>query len=999
MPRVRGGPASILARWGWHASLPGTLLRRRVLLSICRAYAMVIDRVIHMAEIVPQTGDLLRRLPKLAAEQRMQCVRAAGAPGAVLAALADEVEKLAINQVSRALEGSEALVAVAEALGGVAERARVRRARAQSLAYAGRFEEALPVYQEAIALALKGGLRIEAARARLASIHALVHLARYREAVAAGEAARAVFAAAGETRLVGRAETSLGGVYQKNDDPAEALRHFDRARPLLADDPVALAQLDSNRGLALLSLDDFAGAESAYRSALAAFEQAQMAWAGAIVEGNLAVLATRQGRLARAVYFFERARRHLERDAAPVELARMLAEQADALVILGVRDLALEQYGAALPVLREHGQVREALQAQAGLGRVLALVGHLEDAETHLAQAARMYAELGQPAEGARLELIQAEIALRRGAPDQATALAGAALGVLRDRPADAAATRYQLAQAALAAGDLAAAKRELDAAIPEAERLGIAPLSADLYHTRGLCQRADGDGAAAVSSLRIAVRHIERIRGALQGERFRASFHGSQLAIYEDLVTAALEQGGDAAVAEAFGAVEAAKSRSLLDLARGGVDTVELRPSPASDRAEAALLAELSRVRAELNVLYSRLADARSAKPSPGPSDRWQRDIGARERRIVELESRLAAARGVAGLYAPPVDLATATGLVGSDTALVEYFVAADELLALVIRDRTVHVFRHLARPEALNDRVQRMHFQLRRALRPGATDGRRGERLHDDARRELAALHATLLAPLRGVLVGAARLLIVPHGALHTVPFHALWDGEHYLIQSYDFAYGPSASLLAQLGKPATPGGTAEGALVVGVADERAPQIEAEVQCVAAALRCERLLAGKVASVERVREHAPHASVIHIACHGQFSAGSPHASGLRLADRWLTLNEIYELPLRARLVTLSGCETGRNVIGCGDELLGLVRGFIAAGAAALLVSLWKVNDESTGSLMSAFYNRITGVREHYRMSAALRAAQLEVMTARPHPALWAPFILIGET
>ncbi len=121
--------------------------------------------------------------------------------------------------------------------------------------------------------------------------------------------------------------------------------------------------------------------------------------------------------------------------------------------------------------------------------------------------------------------------------------------------------------------------------------------------------------------------------------------------------------------------------------------------------------------------------------------------------------------------------------------------------------------------------------------------------------------------------------------------------------------------------------------------------------------------------------------------------------ASGLKLADRWLTVRDIYSLRLRADLVTLSGCETGRNLITAGDELVGLLRGFFAAGARSALVSLWRVNDESTTNLMADFY-RLWHAESSDRMplAAALREAQLTLRRQRAHPAFWAPFILVGE-
>ncbi|HBY97842.1 MAG TPA: hypothetical protein DEP84_28525, partial [Chloroflexi bacterium] len=188
-----------------------------------------------------------------------------------------------------------------------------------------------------------------------------------------------------------------------------------------------------------------------------------------------------------------------------------------------------------------------------------------------------------------------------------------------------------------------------------------------------------------------------------------------------------------------------------------------------------------------------------------------------------------------------------------------------------------------------------------------------------------------------------------------------------------------------------PSSPG----EALVVGVPDAVAPQIGDEARRVAEVLGTDRLLLGASATAERVALAARQAQVIHLACHGRFLAASPLASGLKLADRWLTVRDIYALRLQAALVTLSGCETGRTAISWGDELVGLVRGFFAAGAPSLVVSLWTVNDESTAELMTGFYN---AWRAGAPIAAALRAAQCELLATRPHPVFWAPFILVGH-
>jgi len=114
---------------------------------------------------------------------------------------------------------------------------------------------------------------------------------------------------------------------------------------------------------------------------------------------------------------------------------------------------------------------------------------------------------------------------------------------------------------------------------------------------------------------------------------------------------------------------------------------------------------------------------------------------------------------------------------------------------------------------------------------------------------------------------------------------------------------------------------------------------------------------------------------------------------SGIRLADSVLSLMDLYQMKLPAELVTLSGCATGANAIAGGDELLGLIRGLIYAGARAALLTLWDVHDRSTLEFMTLFYRHLTqGVNK----TLALQKAACHLRERYPHPYYWAAFSLI---
>jgi CHAT domain-containing protein len=116
---------------------------------------------------------------------------------------------------------------------------------------------------------------------------------------------------------------------------------------------------------------------------------------------------------------------------------------------------------------------------------------------------------------------------------------------------------------------------------------------------------------------------------------------------------------------------------------------------------------------------------------------------------------------------------------------------------------------------------------------------------------------------------------------------------------------------------------------------------------------------------------------------------------SSLQLAGGPLTVFDVYNVDIGAELVTLSGCETGVNLVADGDELIGLSRAFLHAGAQSLLLSLWAVHDRSTAALMEVFYETL---KRGERPRRALRAAQLSVLHQEGHPFYWAPFFVCGR-
>jgi CHAT domain-containing protein len=253
------------------------------------------------------------------------------------------------------------------------------------------------------------------------------------------------------------------------------------------------------------------------------------------------------------------------------------------------------------------------------------------------------------------------------------------------------------------------------------------------------------------------------------------------------------------------------------------------------------------------------------------------------------------------------------------------------------------------------------------------------------------LASLYQELIAPIADLLQ-AKHLVFAPHGMLHHVPFHALFEGEAYLIDKFCVSYAPSASVYPRHEKAANISGES---LILGIADAQAPLILEEVEALRGLLPNAKLFVGDAASEAVLRSHGPSSRIIHIATHGYFRQDNPMFSSIRLGDSYLSLYDLYHFKLPAELVVLSGCATGRSTVAPGDELMGLVRGLFQAGAQSLMLSLWDVHDASTRDFMIAFYSRLA---QGQTKPVAVQGAMLELRQTHPHPYYWAPFALIGK-
>ncbi|MFI9815904.1 CHAT domain-containing protein [Saccharothrix variisporea] len=486
-------------------------------------------------------------------------------------------------------------------------------------------------------------------------------------------------------------------------------------------------------------------------------------------------------------------------------------------------------------------------------------------------------------------------------------------------------------------------------------------PLVYGRHLLRAQVLQGSGDNGGALQSYVTALDTAEELRGRLHDEPTRMAWQERQLATYEAAVVTALIAGDPVAALEL---VERSKARAFVDqLSLGHVEPTEqverLRANWSRARDRHAALAALARSahpaeEVDLQQRYRELNAGRNA-----PLDDLARELDAEQAAVDRLARLLALERvrsreSVAGrtLTGPEIH-----ALLAEDRrcVLAEYFVAADQTLLFVLTpdDPEPQVYGWEIGAEALAEEVAGFFGGAVRTMDVDDFD----------------AFFGALLAPVLDHSEPGDVVLLVPHGPLHYVPLHAP------LVERNPVCRAPSASLLRYRRRAATR--QWRTALVFG--DSRGDLVHSrqEAALVASLFDAEPAL-GEAASRARLDQAVGGAlgpDLVHLACHGRFDDDRAVDSAVLLADGELTVQDLFQLRLSANLVTLSACESGVNATRPGDELIGLTRAVLYAGAPSLVVSLWAVDDLSTALLMGEFYRR---VRAGADLADALREAQL---------------------
>lgn len=484
----------------------------------------------------------------------------------------------------------------------------------------------------------------------------------------------------------------------------------------------------------------------------------------------------------------------------------------------------------------------------------------------------------------------------------------------------------------------------------------------------RGKIALAEGRKSVAEDMFKKAVEVIEKQRSSINSEAGRIGFVGDKQVVYAELTSLLLD---DERYAEAFAYVERAKARALVDLLASQKD---IDSHSGQTEKIKTTLAELSKAENDLNIV---------AQAQNKEGQRKTRSI------VVTLKKDLQEkAPELASLVSVTIpDTAEIQSKIQHDETLLEYYCTGKDWYVFILTGKTIKAQKIFSADLENNIDILRKNIETRNLP-------------------EFYQYSQTLYRQIFASAVPAIKtrkLIIVPHGSLHYLPFAALYDGNEYLIDRFSIRMLPSASILSFL-KVRT-AQEDRGALIFGNPNLGDPKYDLkfaqdEALAIGRIISNSKVFLRSDASKTNLQNLGSKYSVIHLAVHGIFDIDKPLNSALLLAadkdsDGLLRASDLYNLSLSADLVTLSACETALGKVANGDDVVGFTRGFLYAGTSSIVSSLWKVDDEATSILMQQFY---MSLKENDKRSA-LRMAQLKVKdTYNSHPYYWAAFQITGS-
>jgi CHAT domain-containing protein/tetratricopeptide (TPR) repeat protein len=846
------------------------------------------------------------------------------------------------------------------------------------------YQDSIGHYEESIAALESEGEFQLAARTRLGLTAALFMSGRYPEAIDAAQIADNWFIENRDEDGHAKLSANLGNLYHRLDQHSRAVEYQKAAITTfrkLKNKP-AVAQCHLNLGATLSMLDGFEEADRAYRFSARLSRSLGLEELYVQARYNRVYLSFLRGKYSQAIAGFDELRMHFTRTGSERHIALCDLDESEIYLQLNLPLKSLVLARRAAELCRKLGLRYEMAKAITFTGLALVQDRQFAEALDAFGNARRIFEREQNGYWAASVDLYRAQVHLLMNLPGDAKRLAISATERFEElhAPSKVAMGLVLMTRSALAMSEYGEARTHASEIVELIDHNSIPLHLFPCYSVCGEVAEKTGEPEQALEFYRLAAEEAAVQRKGLDRDELRVAFSTDKQAVYESLVTLSLSRP-DSVIA-AYEWCESAKSRALVDLLSNHLSSI--RPPAAKP-----LLERIERLDEQLNS-YSIRSD--SAPPSAFSEANASNLKGKKDALALDLSQ-------LSGSH-PEYASLRSVSIVGPNvlrrslpkrSALVEYFVIGDEVIAFTLSENRIDVRRDLVSLKEIEELREWLNFQMEAVKADSQCGNGCAASLLETTNHYLRELYSRLVAPLLKNLA-ADHLVIIPHGVMHYLPFHAFHDGERYLMDRYSISYAPSASVFHYCMTKTEVDGEP---LLMGVADDVAPFIEREIHEVQKIAPRSRVFTGPDATRKVFQAEATSASFVHIATHSVFQQEQPMSSSFKLADGLVSALDLYSMSCEVDLITLSGCRSGMSEVTGTDEVLGLVRGFLYTGARSLLLSLWDLDDQTTSAFMSIFYREWL---EGNSKAQALRSAATAIRSSKPHPFFWAPFYLVGK-
>ena len=906
--------------------------------------------------------------------------------------------KLRINP-RQSLGLAEAAIAIALSLNDEEALGPGLRAKGNALYVLGDNQTALNCHEQALAIFRRLGNREEQARTLNASIQPHILLGNYDRALEAAQAAREIFQLLGDQRRLAYVEINVGNLYHRQDRFEEGLASYERAYEifLLFADSEGLGIALYNMSVCLISLNDFPRALASYHRARETFLRHGMSLMVGQADYNIAYLYYLRGEYGRAIEMLRATRAQCEMNGDAHILALCYLDLSDIYLELNLSAQASESAHEGVQRFRKLGMGYEEAKCLANEAIASIQQGKPLHALALFAEARSIFVQEKNQVWPSLIDLYSALAYFDERRFFEAQKFCQMALKFFETSNSSGKAVLCYLllARIELQNGNSARAlERAGDAydALARLTRFEMPILQYQVHYFMGQAHYEAGNEVEAYFAYQKARGRLEALRSQFRKEELKIPFVKNKSAAYERLIQICLDRDGDASsLPEAFQYIELMKHRSLFETILN-----EVNDSPKIVTGNSDMVRRIRDLREELNWYDHRIEISQlSSDPNdPARVEQLQMEAFAREKALIQILQELPESAPEAKLFRPaeiaPLERIQASLPPG--VSLIEYFAVGDQLLAALVTTRHLKIL-----PVTLLSRLSSLVPKFRAHLlgvRPKTDDMRRteGEQLQA-TQGHLQTLHAELLEPLMKHVFGE-HIVFVPHGLLHCVPFHALFDGNEYLIDQFSVSYAPSASFCA-LHRDRTVRST-HSSILLDLGTEETAVSQQDLSAIVSALNSPRVLFGAAETPETLRDICSTAGWIHIA-NRRDRGNHGLSSGIRTAKSYLSLGNLYQLQLQPEVMSLSGFapDLGMDDQAAGDDLAGLLSCLLESGARSLVSALWEVHLPSRMEFLKMFYAQSI-LREAPTPKAKIfRNTLLSLRQLYPHPIYWAPFFL----